>query len=80
MSSKKILSIAFIAILVSFAISACQKENICSLKPEIGPCFAIFTKYYFDHSTNKCEEFTWGGCDGVVPFETKVECEMCGCK
>lgn len=69
-----------IAFIFSMSLSACQKQDLCSLKPEIGTCRAIFTKYYFDHSTKKCEAFIWGGCGGVVPFETKEECEMCGCK
>lgn len=50
----------------------------CSLKPEKGPCKAICWKYFFDPESNKCKEFIWGGCDGVVPFETKEECvEVC---
>ena len=27
----------------------------------------------------KCKEFTWGGCDGIVPFDTMEECEKCEC-
>lgn len=46
----------------------------CGLKPESGPCKAIFDKYYFDARTNKCQRFNYGGCDGVVPFETQEEC------
>ena len=80
MPSKTILILTFIAIIVSISLSACEKKEQCNLKPEAGNCYAIFTKYYFDHSTKKCETFIWGGCDGVVPFETKEECEKCGCK
>ena len=47
----------------------------CRLKPESGPCKGNFIKYYFDAVTNKCKTFTYGGCDGVVPFETQEECE-----
>lgn len=47
----------------------------CRLKPEHGPCKAIFDRYYFDAETNKCKTFMYGGCDGVVPFETQEECE-----
>ena len=69
-----------VAFIVAVALSACHKEDSCSLKPDVGPCRANVPKYYFDHSTKKCEVFVWGGCDGVVPFETKEACEMCGCK
>jgi hypothetical protein len=54
------------------------RENLpenCLLKPDKGPCKAIFWKYYFNPKTKKCEEFLYGGCDGVVPFETQEECQ-----
>ena len=52
----------------------------CSLKPEKGICKAIIPKYYFNNNTGKCEEFSWGGCNGVVPFDSLEECEKCKCK
>ena len=55
------------------------EKNKCLLTPKTGPCKAIIKKYYFDYEENKCQEFIWGGCQGVVPFETiencKKECE-----
>jgi hypothetical protein len=50
----------------------------CGLVPETGPCKAAFKKYYFDKIEKKCKEFTWGGCGGVVPFNTLEECKSCG--
>lgn len=47
----------------------------CRQKPESGPCKGYFVRYYFDAVANKCKTFTYGGCDGVVPFETQEECE-----
>lgn len=49
-------------------------SDSCWLKPEGGPCKAFFEKYYFDAKTNECKKFIYGGCDGVVPFETQDEC------
>jgi len=51
-------------------------ETKCSLKPDPGTCKAYIIKYFFDQSTGRCEEFIWGGCSGVVPFETLAECQM----
>jgi len=53
-------------------------ENLpekCLMKPDQGPCKAIFWKYFFNPKTGSCEEFLYGGCEGVVPFETKEECQ-----
>ena len=39
-------------------------------------CKAMFIKYYFNTSSNKCEEFIWGGCGGNVPFKSLKECKQ----
>ena len=62
---------------------ACNDSNsmddACYLIPETGPCEALITRYYYDQDANICSKFTWGGCDGVVPFETMEACEkLCG--
>jgi hypothetical protein len=49
-------------------------NSACTVSPETGPCKAAFTKYYFDQITGECKPFTWGGCQGTVPFETFEEC------
>lgn len=47
----------------------------CDMIPDKGPCKAMFFNYFYDKKTKSCKEFIYGGCDGVVPFETKEECE-----
>lgn len=51
----------------------------CQLIPDPGPCDGAFPRYFFNQETGQCELFTWGGCDGVVPFETWQEC-VSGCQ
>jgi len=51
----------------------------CDLEPEKGNCRAMIAKYYYDTEKEKCNEFSWGGCDGVVPFETLEACKECEC-
>ena len=46
----------------------------CRLNPHPGRCRAAIPRYYFDKETMECEEFLWGGCQGVVPFEILEEC------
>ncbi len=48
----------------------------CNLVPKAGPCEAAFPKYYFDHQTQSCQQFLWGGCQGVVPFNTLEQCQQ----
>ncbi|KKQ37129.1 MAG: Proteinase inhibitor I2 [Candidatus Woesebacteria bacterium GW2011_GWA1_37_7] len=51
------------------------KDSRCYMNPDVGPCKALFKRYYYDINDSKCKEFTWGGCNGVVPFETIEECQ-----
>lgn len=59
---------------------SCPVPPNCSLEPEGGMCFAAFKRYYYDKKEKKCKEFTWGGCGGVVPFETLEACRDCECR
>ena len=47
--------------------------------PDPGPCFAAIQAYYFNQETQQYEDFIWGGCAGVVPFESLLECEAAAC-
>lgn len=70
----------FLAVLLTQCKDDCLKSDKCNLKPETGPCFAMFTRYYYDKEEKMCKPFTWGGCAGVVPFETLEECKKgCSC-
>lgn len=61
----------------------CDKDDpldkTCLLVPDPGLCQAAFPRYYYNSETDKCTQFLWGGCGGVVPFETLEECKnACG--
>jgi hypothetical protein len=76
---------AFVVLLFSVLVltqckTDCIETDKCSLEPDSGLCKAAIPKYYFDKKDKKCKEFSWGGCGGVVPFETMEECEkQCDC-
>lgn len=81
MGSKRNVFGFLIAFMLLGTVAGCNDDDArdlrCSLVPEPGPCFALITKYYFDSEENRCKQFDWGGCDGVVPFNTMEECEEC---
>ena len=82
--TRNIFFVSFLALVMSFAIQCnddCINGDRCSLEPNGGPCNAYFPKFYFDMKEKRCKEFIWGGCAGVVPFETLEDCEkQCSCK
>jgi hypothetical protein len=65
------------------SFTTCKKDGVptgrCLLKPDAGNCFAYMPKYYYDQKEKRCKEFIYGGCGGVVPFNTLEECKQCGC-
>ncbi len=84
----KIVSTNCILLVISsvllLSIVQCKKDCIesskCNLDPNPGLCLAVIPRYYYDKDEKKCKEFTWGGCGGVVPFETLEECKLkCEC-
>lgn len=66
-----------VAVLVATSCSSDDVESRCGLEPEPGPCEAAIPKYYFDKEAQECKEFIWGGCQGVVPFDTMEACMDC---
>lgn len=78
--SKRLLSWALILTMLSFACEdTCPLPDRCQLEPEAGPCYALHKRYYYDRTEKRCKEFSWGGCEGVVPFETLEACKACEC-
>lgn len=76
------MKIRVTCILLFFLIS-CEDHNLapsnerCTLEPDPGLCLAAFQRYYYDKAEGRCKMFTWGGCGGVVPFDTLEECQEC---
>ena len=46
----------------------------CAFVPDAGLCKCSFENYFFNQETQKCDSFNWGGCNGLIPFETLQEC------
>lgn len=40
----------------------------CGLKPEAGPCKALFERYYYDGKEQKCKTFFGGGAKVWSPL------------
>lgn len=75
--------LGFVALVAGAALSCnplCDNApTACELLPDPGPCFAAIPKFYFDLEAQECKEFIWGGCGGVVPFDTFEACQECQC-
>ena len=47
----------------------------CLLEPDSGPCFGYVPMYYYNQDTQSCEMFIYGGCMGLIPFQSLLECQ-----
>ncbi|XP_033847424.1 tissue factor pathway inhibitor 2 [Periophthalmus magnuspinnatus] len=48
---------------------------VCLLRAEEGPCRADIQRFYYNTLTQKCEHFSYGGCQGNANnFRTYLEC------
>ena len=75
--------ITFVSLI--FFLTFCSRDCTslpmqCDLMPESGPCEAAIEKYFFDAEDQVCKPFIWGGCEGVVPFDTMEDCQQCECR
>lgn len=51
----------------------------CLNQPDPGSCRGAKRGFYYDYRDNRCKPFTYGGCAGRVPFQTREECVgFCG--
>ena len=73
-----LLNVLDVVAIVSAILEGSNDDNLpeeCYLVPDPGPCMAAVPMYYFDTTSNSCEMFVWGGCQGLIPFQSLSECQ-----
>jgi len=46
----------------------------CTLEPDGGHCKANFSRGFYNQKAKKCGTFSYGGCNGTVPFDSEEAC------
>uniref|UniRef100_A0ABM5G4J8 Actinia tenebrosa protease inhibitors-like n=1 Tax=Pogona vitticeps TaxID=103695 RepID=A0ABM5G4J8_9SAUR len=78
MKAPGLLLLLFLGLLAIWAElpPASGQTEICRLPKEVGPCLAAFSRWFYNGQTQKCEAFTYGGCQGNANnFKTLEECQ-----
>ena len=57
--------------------------DICSLPAETGVCRAYFERYFYNTTSERCDKFVYGGCDGnknnfLKKSDCKSQCDDAG--
>ncbi|XP_067681833.1 BPTI/Kunitz domain-containing protein 4-like [Haliotis asinina] len=54
----------------------CVKDkSVCEMTKDVGTCSEMVHRFYYNKTTNRCEEFHYGGCGGNGNnFKTKRAC------
>jgi hypothetical protein len=56
-----------------------EYQEVCTDTPPIDElCQAYFQRWFFDASTNQCQQIGYSGC-GQYGFATQAECQACQC-
>jgi len=56
-----------------------EQEAACSDSPPTDElCQAYFQRWFFDASTNQCQQIGYSGC-GQYGFASQAECQACQC-
>ena len=51
-------------------------KHICELPPEEGSCFGYWVQFFYNSTSEACEEFIYTGCDGNKNrFSSVNDCE-----
>ncbi|KAL1421530.1 hypothetical protein MTO96_023058 [Rhipicephalus appendiculatus] len=55
-------------------------DPVCELPKKVGPCRGHMPRYYYNTTTDTCEKFVYGGCQGNANnFPTLKQCQTrCG--
>ena len=72
-NSDELLNVLDVILIVQMILNLLP--DICYLEPDSGECDAAFPMYYFNSQYQQCDIFSWGGCNGVVLFESLEECQ-----
>uniref|UniRef100_A0A8C9L3A3 BPTI/Kunitz inhibitor domain-containing protein n=1 Tax=Pavo cristatus TaxID=9049 RepID=A0A8C9L3A3_PAVCR len=63
--------------LSSAHLSPWDCPDFCYLPSVCGNCKALFIRFFYNASSQQCEEFIYGGCGGNRNnFETERECSQ----
>lgn len=53
-----------------------RPPDICLLPQETGSCDGYVLSWYYDHRSDRCLQFVYGGCEGNANrFESREDCE-----
>ncbi|XP_076313996.1 PI-stichotoxin-Hcr2e-like [Tachypleus tridentatus] len=74
---QKLMLLLLVTSLCSFSVIA---GFDCWSKPDPGPCYAYFTRYYYDPGSHRCKSFIYGGlCGKWKPLQNKITLFSCLC-
>ncbi|XP_045689661.1 kunitz-type protease inhibitor 4 [Phyllostomus hastatus] len=52
-------------------------KDPCRMEVDIGSCFEIHFRYFYNYTSKQCQSFIFTGCDGNLNnYKLKIECQI----
>ncbi|XP_023052890.1 kunitz-type protease inhibitor 4 [Piliocolobus tephrosceles] len=52
-------------------------KDPCKLDMNVGSCYEVHFRYFYNRTSKRCEAFVFSGCDGNLNnFKLKLECDV----
>ncbi|XP_008561623.1 PREDICTED: kunitz-type protease inhibitor 4 [Galeopterus variegatus] len=52
-------------------------KDPCIMDMNVGSCFEVHFRYFYNKTSKACESFVYSGCDGNLNnYQLKIECEV----
>ncbi|XP_057560017.1 kunitz-type protease inhibitor 4 [Hippopotamus amphibius kiboko] len=49
----------------------------CLMDSRFGSCFEVHFRYFYNKTSQRCENFVYSGCDGNLNnYKLKIECQV----
>ncbi|KAF6089472.1 serine peptidase inhibitor, Kunitz type 4 [Phyllostomus discolor] len=52
-------------------------KDPCRMEMNVGSCYEIHFRYFYNYTSKRCQSFLFTGCDGNLNnYKLKIECQI----
>ncbi|XP_054430004.1 kunitz-type protease inhibitor 4 [Pteronotus mesoamericanus] len=52
-------------------------KDPCLMEKDVGSCYEVHFRYFFNKTSKRCQSFVFSGCDGNLNnYKLQIECQV----